>query len=142
MGRVLTLLALVALVGCSEDMLATERGGLSDNCADNSVTFAFGVEPLAIARDADVDLSVRWEAFEPLNQPFATLRVGDAPVVEVEVPLLPVGDSVAGYAYQGSLLNPFGMGASAGTVEVLAEAAPSSEGCIVFPTAATAFELE
>ena len=141
MLRAVALFALTAVVGCSaSDELAKMPGNFED-CTDNSVTFTFGVEPLTLVRNADVSLSVRWETFASLNDPVATLRVGDGPVVEVEVPLLPEADGVAGHAYQGSLLNPFGMGAPAGTVEVLA-AASANEGCSTSPTAATAFELE
>jgi hypothetical protein len=141
MSRTLVTVALACLAGCSADDLAAEAPGNGWGCTDNSVTVTFTVEPATLVRNADYTLSVRWEAYEPLNDPVASLRVGDGPVVEVELPLSGPMDSAVYHGYGGSLLNPFGAGAPAGTVEVLAEAAPNS-GCHAFPTAATAFELE
>jgi hypothetical protein len=130
-------LLLIALTACSSGV-STNLDSSDRYCPGNHVTALFEVEPAEVARDAAVDITVRWVTTVALVQPLATFRVGDDPVVEVEVPLVAGSDATD---HRGSLLNPFGAGAPAGVVEVLAEAAPAA-GCLVFPTASTAFTLE
>lgn len=135
-----TLVACLGLAACGADELAAMPGDVG-GCSDNGATFTFGVDPASVERNADVALSIRWEVFTDLRDPLAVLRVGEGPVIEVEVPLAHDADNTAGFAYRGSLTNPFGLGAPAATVEVLATSSPNP-GCSTSATAATAFELE
>jgi hypothetical protein len=130
-------LLLIALTACSSD-LSAGLANYDSACPGNDVTTLFEVEPAVVVRDAEVDITVRWLTTAELVEPLATFQVGDDPVVEIEVPL--VAESAA-TDHRGSLLNPFGTGAPAGIVQVLAEAKPAA-GCLVSPTASTAFTLE
>lgn len=135
------LVGLLALVGCG---MAAEKDAApraAEDCPSNASTEVFAAGPNSVTRGEPVDVWVSWTVSLPLAEPVvATLRAGDGPVVEVELPLsYRVGTNP--YDYEGAVLNPFGAGAPGGTLEVLVEAARDPE-CSVTPTAATALTLE
>jgi hypothetical protein len=111
------------------------------DCPTNASTLAISVTPDPLARGDAIDVEISWSVDLQLTAPVvATLSAGDGPVVEVDVPLLLDSGSYP-YDYVGSVLNPFGVGAPAGTLEVLTRAGVAS-GCDLIPTAATAITLE
>ena len=137
----LRLCVLMVLAGCVSENARSGLGGPFDGCPSNASNVALDVSPVVLARGDAVDLDILWTVDTGLTAPVvATLHAGNGPVVEVELPLeLQTGASL--YAYHGSLLNPFGAGAPAGTVGVLTSAGVAS-GCDTTPTAATALTLE
>lgn len=103
------------------------------------------VTPSSLQRGAAVSLDVLWIVAvfgDEVTGAQATLSCGANYSIEVDVPLSHDAsqDTSSGLAYSGSVMNPFGSAAPAGTVSVLATGqAPS--GCRVPPSAATTFEL-
>ena len=116
-------------------------GGNFDDCVGNEVTVALHVEPGTVTRGAPVVISVVWEVTEPVAEPaFVTLSVAEAGV-EVELPLSLDPAIVSPTTYVAETLNPFGIGAPAGLVYVLASGAQSIA-CQAPATAATSMVLE
>ncbi len=135
------LVAALVLAGCSDDALSGAPE--TDYCPEN---IGLTVSPYAVTRGATIEIVVIWETTEPLSSPVATLSVGVANAVEVDVPLvlapdLESGSVSGGDRYLGSLLNPFGLGAPSGAGRVLAIADTIGD-CLSSPSATTTFELQ
>lgn len=122
--------------GCAGHESSGGAGGSGGSC-DPGGTVRLEVTPASIARGEAALLTVRWELEHTVSAPRVTMT---ASAVEVEVPLQE-HLSAWHYVYRAQLLNPFGSGAPAGTVDVLAQAQPP-QGCFNGPTASTSFDLD
>ncbi len=137
MRRIALGLALALLVGCGDDAL-TKGEAPPGNCAP--VSEGLDVQPAVLQRGAPVDIRIEWRIAGEVEPPaIATLRVGDAGAIEVELPLsLEPGSSGR---WLGTQHNPFGLGTPAGYVSVLARVA-GPFGCDEPATATAWFTLE
>ncbi len=133
--RATVIISLLAAAGCG-DMMGE---GAADEC--DPMTLQFDVTPLVVTRGEAVDIVVTWQTAYPLVAPIeASLLAGSRYDIEVEVPLAWV-EGAEGGQYVGTQLNPFGAGAPAGSVSVLAQAA-IPEGCTQAPSATSSFTLQ
>ena len=124
--------------GCGgDDSLSADREG--ELLCDGGGSYSLVVSPLALERDEDVVIEIRWHLVTEVMDPSATLST-DRIEIEVDLPLAYV--QYEPYAtYVGQQRNPFGIGAPVGPVSVLASAKMRS-GCSYAPSAATSFSLE
>ena len=131
------LAGVLVLAGCSMDALS---GALETEYCPENVRLT--VNPYAVTRGAAIEIVITWETTHSLSSPVATLSVGVANAVEVDVKLvLEAASEVSGERHTGSLLNPFGLGAPSGAGRVLAVADNAGD-CLSSPSATTTFELQ
>jgi hypothetical protein len=133
----LPVMFLVLLSACSARDNATS--GPPAACPAQSL--GLSVTPEVIARGADVTLAIDWTIDGEVEPPVgATLRVGDAGSVEVDL-VLDVVDFNSPQSFGARQQNPFGLGTPAGFVSVLARAA-GAVGCEEPVSDVTTFVLE
>lgn len=133
---------LVAASACGNSMFAAEDDALLGmGCPGNVATRSMTVTPAqGVSRGDPVVIEVTWSTWDRVSEPATvTLIVGSADEIEVEIPLM-YNSTAEPHTYIGSQLNPFGAGAPAGTVSVLASGGTNEE-CMAPATAATTFEL-
>lgn len=127
---------LLLLSSCSAQELTTAR---SDDC-DPASSLSLSVLPERVARgDASVSLYVEWMLDSQAGGPVTATFTSEDETVEMRLQLLP--DFTDSFTYAGSCVNPYGIGAPAGYINVLtAIEAPAR--CGAQPTAASSFVLE
>ncbi len=135
MKRLAPAIVLLA-AGCSGRMSAAPAG-----CTDNDATVSLAVTPAVVTRGEATSIAVAWVVKVSVGDASAGLTLGSNPQIEVRVPLAAGSDPSAIGEYEGELLNPFGPGAPAGVVEVIARGA-TPPGCYTSATASTTFVLE
>ncbi len=141
MKRLALSVALLA-AGCSGSMSAGPAG-----CTGNDATVSLAVTPAVVTRGEPTTIAVAWAVKVSVGDASAGLTLGSNPQIEVRVPLQAgagAGADASGAApgeYTGELVNPFGPGAPAGVVEVIARGA-TPPGCYTSATASTTFVLE
>lgn len=125
----------IGVVGCGDiSLFDQERGG--SLC--NPRTEWLLVEPLVVARGEAVEIHIDWQTDVEIALPVtATLVSRTGSDIEVEVVLDPSEFA----RYEAFQMNPFGAGAGAGEVAVIAVAGQSAE-CLSSPSATTTFRLE
>lgn len=113
-------------------------GGSGVPC-DSGGTVSLGVDPAVVQRGEAVSITVTWRTVYDVKNPKGTLSLSqDAIDVQVSLAADPAGPAVT---YIGTLVNPFGLGAPAGAVDVLTAGEPW-DGCHYALTGATTFSLE
>lgn len=134
----------VLAAGCASDGLKAQTpGGQYGRCPPETQILA--VSPDLVTRGDASQIDVTWDVLGNLGEPVvATLSIEGDPVIEVDVPLAlvtPGNGSGTPAEWIGSQVNPFGTGARAGYVSVLAHADATFE-CEVAAQAAASFMLE
>ena len=99
--------------GCSSMDLASGRANDQDPC--DVWTVELFATPEVLVRGESVPISVAWKTYSEPTDTRAVLRVGGNPMVEVEAPL---AFDTSADSYTAEILNPFGLGAPGGQVEV------------------------
>lgn len=143
MSRFWPLCLVLATAACSGGAMLADRAEVPGaGCPGVSSTVRLTVSPASLARGAATELVVEWALDTALNATaFATLVSGAQDEIEVVVELLEEGMPTHDWTYRGRQLNPYGNGAPAGVVAVVATSQKAT-GCSVAPSATTSFTLE
>ncbi len=137
--RSLCCAALFLLVGCGGGAMSAPS---DERCPNNGSSVDLAVAPAELARGAGELIYVDWHLYGSVDAAVAKLLAGANQEIEVELPLLLDTDTsdVGSFTYSGQLQNPFGAGAPAGEVVVVASG--KSTGCFGEATASTSFLLQ
>jgi hypothetical protein len=135
--QLLVFVSALAISACAgDDMIADGAAGI---CPDNTSTHDLLVLPQTLTRGDPVDIAVRWVLSRALDERTRAYLKLEADDVEVDLPLALLPDEPDS-TYAGSVLNPFGAGASAGMLTIVTSG--YGQDCTNEVSAATQIELQ